>query len=290
MLRTLVLTALAMVAFAANSLLARAALADGAIDAASYTLIRLLAGALVLAAVVGWRAGAAGLRALPGSFVSAAALFAYALFFSLAYLRLGAATGALVLFAAVQGSMILWGMLRRDRPGPQELAGVAVAFAAFAWFLAPGLHAPDPAGAALMTLSGIAWGVYSLRGKGVADPLGATAGNFVRAALLALPLAPLALLGTPFGPAALTGEGVMLAVVSGAVTSGLGYVIWYAALPGLTATQGAVVQLTVPVIAAAGAALLLAEAPTLRLAVASVAILGGVALAILAKRRPAPRA
>ncbi len=287
---TLALTSLAMIAFAANSLLARAALAEGAIDASSYTVVRLVAGAVVLAAFVALRGGRASLAARPGSTASGVALLAYALFFSLAYLRLGAATGALILFASVQGTMILTGILGRDRPVPRELLGLAVAFAAFVWLLLPGLAAPDPLGAALMVLSGIAWGAYSLKGRGVRDPLAATAGNFVRAGLLSLPLLPLAFAGAPFGAASVSGEGLWLAVVSGAVTSGLGYVIWYAALPRLSTTQGAVVQLTVPVIALAGAALLLSEPPTPRLVLSAAAILFGVGLAVTAPKRAAASA
>jgi drug/metabolite transporter (DMT)-like permease len=217
----------------------------------------------------------------PGNWPSALALLAYALCFSAAYLRLGAATGALILFAAVQGSMLAWGFIRRDRPMAAELAGLAVAFAAFVWLLLPGLRAPDPMGSALMIASGIAWGVYSVRGRGVRDPLAETAGNFVRAALPCLPLLAAPLLG---GHA--SAHGMALGVVSGVVTSGLGYAVWYRALPRLSTTQAGTVQLTVPAIAAAGAALLLGEALTARLVIAACCILGGVALAIMA-RRPA---
>jgi drug/metabolite transporter (DMT)-like permease len=290
---TLALTALAMIAFAANSLLARASLGGGAIDAASFTAIRLCSGALALAVLVAvrrLRARAPGTRAFPlsapGDWISAAALFAYAIGFSLAYLRLGAATGALILFAAVQATMLLWGIARRDHPSLAELAGLAIAFAAFVYLLLPGAllvlgaGAPDPLGGLMMTGAGIAWGAYSLRGRGVRDPLEATAGNFLRAAPMCLALVLL-----PMAGGAVSARGVGLALVSGVVASGAGYAVWYRALPHLRTVQAATVQLTVPLIAAVGAVVLLGEALTLRLLIAGPCLLGGVALAILARRR-----
>ena len=276
---TLLLTAVAMLAFAANSLLARAALGHGAIDAVGFTAIRLVTGAVALGLLL--RRRPAGLRALPGSWPSAGALLAYALAFSLAYLRLGAATGALILFAAVQGSMLAWGLLRGDHPTPREATGLAIAFAAFVYLLLPGLDRPDLAGSLLMMLAGASWGVYTLRGRAAANPLAATAGNFIRAALPCLPL-----LGWAAWHGHATAEGIVLATVSGVVTSGLGYAVWYRALPRLNTTQAATVQLTVPPLATAGALLLLGEALPLRLAVAGTALLGGVALAILSRRQP----
>jgi drug/metabolite transporter (DMT)-like permease len=278
---TFLLTCIALVAFAANSLLARAALADGAIDAASYTAVRMISGAAILALVVFARGRRDEARTRPGSWPSALAILAYALAFSFAYLRLGAATGAVILFACVQGTMVLWGALRADRPTPHELAGLAIAFAALVWLLLPRLDAPDPLGSALMAAAGIAWGVYSLRGRGSGDPVEATAGNFVRAALLCLPLAATPFLGGHADP-----TGLALAVFSGAVTSGLGYVVWYGVLPRLTTTQAAAVQPAAPVIAAFGGVMLLDEPMTLRLALASAGILGGLAIAAL---KPAAR-
>jgi drug/metabolite transporter (DMT)-like permease len=281
---TILLTAVAMIAFAANSLLARAALGADAIDAAGYTAVRLASGALALASLLMLSRGTRATRnSLPGTWSSALALFVYAIAFSLAYLRLGAAAGALILFASVQGTMILWGIVRRDRPNVPELCGLTTAFAAFVYLLLPGLGAPDPIGSILMIVSGIAWGIYSLRGRGARNPLDETAGNFIRSVPMCLPLLLLPTFAEP-----LTAAGIGLAVVSGVVASGLGYAIWYRSLPGLSTTQAAVVQLTVPVIAAFGAVLFLAETPTLRLALCSACILGGVALAILA-RRPAGR-
>ncbi|MBL8806101.1 MAG: DMT family transporter [Rhodospirillales bacterium] len=278
---TILLTCVALVAFAANSLLARAALADAAIDAASYTAVRMISGAAILVAVVFLRRREGAIRARPGSWISALAIFAYALAFSLAYLRLGAATGAVILFACVQGTMVLWGIARAERPHLYEIAGLAVAFAALLWLLLPRLDAPDPLGSALMALAGAAWGVYSVRGRGAGDPIDATAGNFVRAAILCLPLAAAPLFG---GHA--SGPGLLLAVVSGAVTSGLGYVVWYRVLPHLTTTQAAAVQPAAPVIAAFGGVMLLGEPLTARLIIASAGILGGLALAAL---KPAAR-
>ena len=272
---TMGLTMIAMLAFAGNSLLARAALMGGAIDAASFTAIRLAAGAVVLAALLRLR-GEPVLRA--GGWASAAALFCYAIGFSLAYLRLGAATGALILFASVQVGMIGWGLWRGQRPGLQASLGLAVAVAAFVVLLLPGLRAPDPLGAALMTGAGLAWAVYSLR-PGTGPALARTGGNFIRATVLAAPLAGLALAA---GHA--DSQGIVLALVSGGVTSGLGYAVWYQALPGLRPLQAASVQLTVPLIASLGAVSFLTETLTSRLVLCGLCLLGGVALTILSPR------
>ena len=281
-------TALAMIAFAANSLLARMALGGALIDAISFTTIRLVSGAVLLALLLlaRQRNGVRASRA-PGTWPSAIMLLAYALAFSLAYLRLDAATGALILFASVQGTMIGTGLARGDRPTGPELAGLVIAATAFFYLLLPGLHTPDLEGSLLMMLSGIAWGVYSLRGRGSADPLGDTAGNFIRSALIMTLLATLVISAFAGGPAILHAAplGIGLGIVSGAVTSGLGYVIWYRALPSLTTTQAATVQLSVPIIAAAGAVAFLSEMLTLRLMIASICILGGVGLAILSRQR-----
>ncbi|MGH6761956.1 MAG: DMT family transporter [Phyllobacterium sp.] len=276
----LTMTGVAMIAFAANSLLARVALSDTAIDAASYTAIRLVSGAMALAMLLAAQRRTKATTGLRGNWPSAFALFFYAVAFSFAYLRLGAATGALILFSAVQGTMIAHGLLHRDQPTPAELFGLAIAFCAFVYLLLPGLHAPDAFGSLLMIVAGIAWGAYSLRGRGVTEPLAETAGNFARTAPICLFLLPFS-----FVQGHVTAKGILLAVASGVVASGLGYAIWYRALPHLSTTQAAVVQLTVPVIAAFGAAVFLSEVITLRLALASLFILGGVGLAILSRRR-----
>jgi len=279
---TLLLTALAMVAFAANSLLCRLALVDPTIDPASFTAVRLVAGAVTLALLVALRGGGKNLIAA-GSWRSAAALFGYAIAFSFAYVTLGASTGALILFGAVQMTMIGVGLARGERLGVLQWTGALVAVGGLAYLLAPGLHAPSPIGAALMAGAGVAWGSYSLFGRSARsqrfEPTTTTAGNFLRAA-------PVALLVIPFMPAlTLSAHGVTLAIASGAIASGLGYAVWYSALKGLRASEAAIVQLTVPVIAAAGAILFLSEALTLRFALASVAILGGVALVLVAQTR-----
>jgi drug/metabolite transporter (DMT)-like permease len=265
-----------MLAFAANSLLARGALGGGGMDAASFTAIRLISGAVALAVLLTLQRGRAIWLRPPGNWVSAACLFAYAIGFSLAYLRLGAATGALILFAAVQASMIGWGAFRGQHPGRRELVGLAIAFAAFVWLLLPGLHAPDPLGAVLMMAAGVAWGAYSLRGRMAGPPLEETAGNFLRTVPVCV------LLGLVGGHA--DGRGVVLALLSGIVGSGLGYAIWYRALPLLRPMAAASVQLTVPLIAALGAVVFLSEALTFRLAAAGLCILGGVGLTIMVRR------
>ncbi|WP_246217853.1 DMT family transporter [Jiella pacifica] len=305
-MRSLWPTILAMIAFAGNSLLARLALADGAVDAAGFTALRLLSGAAVLAVIVfaprlaaqsprGRRGSDAAVASAPparleGSLVATLALSAYALFFSLAYLRLGAAVGALILFASVQATMIAVGVARGERPSPREAAGLALAFGAFVWWLAPGLTRPDPLGLSMMVASGIAWGVYSLKGRGARDPVAATAGNFIYAVPLALPLLAASILaargpaGSLFG-GVITLEGALIACLSGAVTSALGYILWYRALAGLTALAAAIVQLSVPVIAAVGAVLFLGEPLTARFAVAGSLVILGIGFALVSKRR-----
>ncbi|WP_332671668.1 DMT family transporter [Aromatoleum sp.] len=270
--RTAALTVAAMLAFAANSLLCRIALRDTHIDAASFTAIRLASGALMLWLVVRVRGGLVGPH---GNWPSALALFAYAAAFSYAYLTLPAAAGALLLFGAVQATMIGYGLWRGERLDVVQWAGLTLAGGGLVGLLLPGLAAPPAGGAALMIASGIAWGVYSLRGRGAGNATSVTAGNFIRA----LPFA--AVLGLAMLPRAdLDAAGVAYAIASGALASGLGYAIWYSALPGLRATSAATVQLSVPVIAALGAAVFLDEAITLRLALASAAVLGGIALVI----------
>jgi len=274
---TLALTALAMLAFAANSLLTRLALAAGHIDAASFGSVRLVSGALVLAAIVRWRGSAA--TTARADWLAASMLWLYVACFSFAYLSLAAGTGALILFGCVQLTMFAVGLWRGERFVAVAWGGFVLAVAGFVVLVAPGLAAPEPMGSLLMAAAGVAWGVYSLRGRGAGEPVAATAGNFVRAAPLALVLS-LAMAGSAHASA----RGIALAVASGALTSGLGYVIWYAALPRLAALHAATVQLSVPVLAAIGGVLLLAEPLTPRLLLASAAILGGIALVLTARR------
>lgn len=266
------LTALAMIAFAGNSLLCRAALKGTSIDAATFTTVRMVSGAATLWLIVRFRGGD---RRLEGSWWSAFWLVAYAVAFSFAYVTLTAATGALLLFGAVQATMIAAGFSRGERFTPLQWLGFAIAIAGLGALMLPGAASPPALGAGLMVAAGIAWGFYSLRGRGAGDATRVTAGNFARAVPFAAAVS-IAMLGR----ASLDGAGVALAVASGAIASGVGYAIWYSALPSLKATVAATVQLSVPVIAAAGGVLLLGETLTLRLAACSVAILGGIALVV----------
>ena len=279
---TIVLTLVALVAFAANSLLNRMALAGHLIDATSYTAIRLGSGAAVLALLVRLRAG--DWRPLRGSGIAGPlALFGYAVPFSFAYLRIGAAAGALVLFGSVQLTMIGWGLARGERPTLRVWTGLALAAGGLAWLVLPAATRPDPVGTALMVIAGAAWGVYSLVGKRASDPLGPLAAN-ARSFLLATPLV-LFVGALQTSALHLSARGAALGAISGTVTSGLGYAIWYRALRGLTAMQAGIVQLSVPVIAAAGAVVLLHEQVSPRLLLSGMAVLGGVALVLSRRNR-----
>jgi len=276
--RIFILTFVAMTAFAGNSLLCRLALKQTRIDPASFTLIRIISGAIALQLIVTLRQRP---RGKAGSWPSALALFVYAAGFSFAYVSLPAGTGALLLFGAVQATMIIWAL--REGEGlrvPQRL-GLALALAGLVALVFPGLSAPPLGGSILMLSAGIAWGIYSLRGKRAGDPASATAGNFLRAAPMA---AVLSVALVPWARLDRTGAGY--AILSGAIASGVGYAIWYTVLPGLGSARAATVQLSVPVLAAAGGILFLGELITLRTVLASFAILGGIALVIL-ERRPA---
>ncbi len=271
-----VITLLAMIAFAANSLLCRLALKETSIDAATFTAIRILSGAVVLWLITRLRGGPLN---PPGNWLSALALFAYAAEFSFAYISLPAGTGALLLFGSVQATMIGYGLWSGERFRLRQVAGLALAFGGLVGLLLPGLTAPPLQGSALMLAAGVAWGVYSLRGRGAGDPTQITAGNFLRA----VPFAVALRLAVPSSIS--FGAGAWYAIASGALASGVGYAVWYTALKELKATHGATVQLSVPVIAATGGILFLGEHATLRLALASVAILGGIALVILGRNR-----
>lgn len=280
MLRTTALTATAMIAFAANSVLARLALAGNAIDDLGYTGWRLASGAVVLFLLTRMVGRRDTTRAVAGSWAQAAALFGYALAFSIAYLWLGAAVGAIVLFGAVQFGMIARALVAGDRPGAVEWMGLAVAFAALVWLVSPGVAAPSPLGVALMAFAGLCWAAYSLLGRGSVDPLADTTGNFIRC----LPVAVLLMAwGWRVHPP--DTAGLAYAITSGALASGLGYAVWYAVLPALSRVTAASVQLTVPAIAAAGAVVFIGEPLAARLIAASLAILAGIALAILAGER-----
>ena len=274
--RIIFLTSLAMIAFAGNSLLCRAALKQTTIDAASFTTIRLISGAMMLWLVVRMSRGTQTGR---GNWLSAFALFVYAAFLSYAYASLTTAMGALLLFGAVQATMIGHGVWTGERLLKLQLLGLVIALAGLVGLLLPGLSAPPMFGSMLMLSSGVAWGVYSLRGRGAGDPTRVTAGNFLRAVPIAAALSVLMVDRT-----SLDSAGIWYAVASGALTSGIGYSIWYTALPALKAAKAATVQLSVPVIAALGGIIFLGEPLTLRMVLSSAAILGGIALVILEKQ------
>lgn len=264
-----------MVAFAANSLLCRVALKQTSIDAASFTFVRIASGALALWLIVRVRSAS---PQKAGSWVSAAALFAYAAGFSFAYINLPAGTGALLLFGAVQATMIFWALRRGEQMDLWQRLGLALAVAGLVMLVFPGVSAPPFVGAILMIVAGIAWGVYSLRGKNAGHPAAATAGNFLRAVPMA---AVLSLVFLPW--ARVDRAGIGYAVMSGAIASGVGYAIWYTALPGLRGASAASVQLVVPVFAALGGILFLGEQITLRFLFASAAVLGGIGLVVMAR-------
>jgi drug/metabolite transporter (DMT)-like permease len=279
---TAALTVLALIAFAANSVLCRLALGESAIDPASYTAVRLITGAITLwliSAFIGEKSfGKSG-----GSWISAAMLFSYAATFSFAYISLSTGTGALILFAAVQITMIAVGLSTGERPEILEWLGLSIAISGLIYLVSPGITAPSILGSVLMATAGIAWGIYSLRGRGASNPIGVTTDNFLRTVPLAVGIILLWL-----SKLTMTPTGFLWAALSGSITSGVGYVLWYAALPRLTATRAATVQLTVPVLAALAGAVLLSEAITPRLLISAVVILGGVALAI-SRRKSIPQ-
>ena len=272
------LTFLAMIAFAANSVLCRLALGGGHIDAASFATIRVIAGAVILAAIVLIRTE--GKIPRDANWRSALALYVYMAFFSFAYLTLAAGTGALILFGAVQLTMFIVALRAGESFSTLSWIGLVLAIGGLVYLVSPGVTAPDPLGAGLMAVAGIAWGVYSLLGRSATDPTRATAWNFV----LCVPLV-VATSAVFIGRFDVSQFGVALAVASGALASGVGYVIWYAALRGLAATSAATVQLSVPVIAAIGGVVFLSEDVTARLVIASIATLGGVAIVLMQRTK-----
>lgn len=282
-LRTVLLTALTLCCFAANSILTRVGLRDGGMDGLAFALIRIAAGAAMLALLLSRRG--AGRRKWGGDWPSALALVIYAAAFSVAYLSLPSGTGALILFGAVQVTMIGSGLVQGERPPLPEWCGVLVSISGLLVFLLPGLQRPPLAGSLLMLAAGIGWAAYSLRGRGNRDPLAATAGNFMRA----LPLALLPWLIV--GGVEIDTRGVLCALASGALASGLGYALWYTVLPALTALRASLVQLAAPMLVTVFGVLFLGEPLSLRLLAGSALILGGLAMATLyrARRATAPR-
>jgi drug/metabolite transporter (DMT)-like permease len=280
-LRTPLFSALALAAFAANSVLCRIALRHGTIDAATFSTVRLTAGAATLLVISAWmrREASPSSRSRKTSWLSAAMLFLYAIPFSFAYTRLSTGTGALILFGCVQSTMMTWALSSGERPHWLQWTGLALALGGLIWLVLPGLEAPSPTGAALMALAGFSWGVYSLRGRKAVNPLAETTTNFVRTVPLVLVVSLLA--RSQFH---VEREGVVLAIASGALASALGYVVWYEALRGLTATRAAAMQLLVPILAALGGVIFLAEAISARLVLSAVMVLGGIALTLLHSR------
>jgi len=301
--RIFILTLVAMIAFAGNSLLCRLALKQTSIDAASFTFVRIFSGAAALWLIMKIRRRlmvdrtasplvdtssdsslVTGHLSLPqaGNWPSALALFAYAAAFSFAYNSLSAGTGALLLFGAVQATMIFWGLRKGERLHAIQIVGLVLAVGGLVVLLFPGLSAPPLSGSILMIGAGLAWGIYSLRGKAEKNPASATAGNFLRAVPFA---AVVSIILLPW--ARVDSLGISYAVLSGAIASGVGYTIWYTALSGLKAASAATVQLSVPVLAATGGILLLGEPITLRFVFAAIAVLGGIALVVIEKHHAA---
>jgi drug/metabolite transporter (DMT)-like permease len=275
--QTAAFATLALLCFAANSVLCRVALRDGAIDPASFSSIRIVSGAVMLL-VASWTRGAA--RETPKSWMSAVMLFLYAVPFSFAYTGLTTGTGALILFGAVQITMLAAAAWSGERLCPMQWLGVAAALAGLVYLVSPGLTAPPLFAATLMGMAGFSWGIYSLRGRGLVNPLAQTTSNFARATPMVLVISVVALSHVHVEP-----RGIVFAIASGAVASGLGYVAWYAALRGLTATRAAVLQLLVPVLAAAGGVVLLTEPVSLRLIVSAMLVIGGIALTLAYRSR-----
>ncbi len=275
--KTFLFTSFALIAFAANSVLCRLALDDHTIDAVSFTVIRLISGAITLVLILRMRSSGSD-TTINVNWVATLMLFLYAITFSFAYITLNTATGALILFGAVQMTMILITLKSGQRLHAAEWLGVFIAFAGFVYLVLPKVNTPSMTGFILMTVAGIAWGIYTLKGKGSASPLADTAYNFSRTIPL---VAVLALVAIPYVD--LSVNGIILATLSGAVASGIGYTIWYTALGGLSTVQAAVVQLLVPLIAAAGGVIFVSEAITLRLVVSTIMILGGILIVVLGK-------
>jgi drug/metabolite transporter (DMT)-like permease len=275
--KTLIFTSLALIAFAANSVLCRLALGDKTIDASSFTAIRLLSGAIVLLLITGISSNKSN-ATTKGSWSASLMLFLYAITFSFAYITLDTGTGALILFGSVQITMILLSLISGNRLHIIEWTGITISFAGFVYLILPGVSTPSTTGFLLMTTAGIAWGIYTLKGRGSINPLMDTAYNFFRTIPLVIILAIVTLQNAQY-----SFEGIVLAVLSGGIASGIGYAIWYVALGGLSATQAAVVQLLVPVIAAFGGVIFVSEVVTLRLTISATMILGGILMVVLGR-------
>ena len=277
LLKTIILTGLALIAFAANSILCRLALGSEAIDASSFTVIRLLSGTIVLLIIICSTRKTTRVST-KGSWAASFMLFTYAVTFSYAYISLDTGTGALILFGAVQITMILLSLITGTRLHFSEWTGVTIAFSGFVYLVLPGVTAPSTAGFLLMTVAGIAWGIYTLKGRSSKSPLMDTVYNFFRTTPFVILLAVITINNTNY-----SSEGILFALLSGGITSGIGYTIWYIALGGLSSTQAAVLQLSVPVIAALGGVVFVSEAITFRLIISATMVLGGILLVIIGK-------
>jgi drug/metabolite transporter (DMT)-like permease len=275
--KTLIFTSLALIAFAANSVLCRLALGEKTIDASSFTTIRLLSGAIVLLLITGISSNKSK-ATTKGSWSASLMLFLYAITFSFAYITLDTGTGALILFGSVQITMILLSLISGNRLHIIEWTGITISFAGFVYLILPGVSTPSTTGFLLMTTAGIAWGIYTLKGRGSNNPLTDTAYNFFRTIPLVIILAIVTMQNAQY-----SFEGIVLAVLSGGIASGIGYAIWYVALGGLSSTQAAVVQLLVPVIAAFGGVIFVSEVVTLRLTISATMILGGILMVVLGR-------
>ena len=281
LIKTILFTGLALIAFAANSVLCRLALGESAIDASTFTIVRLLAGAIVLTVIMRIskiKSNSNTNSSTKGSWPASIALFIYGLTFSFAYVTLDTATGALILFGSVQITMILMSIFSGNRLHISEWFGMAIAFTGFVYLILPGVTTPSVIGFLLMTVSGIAWGIYTLKGRGSKNPIMDTAFNFLRTMPFVIILAIVT-----FKYAHYSSEGILLAVLSGSIASGIGYMIWYSALSGLSVTQAAVLQLLVPVIAAVGGIIFFSESISFRLTVSSAMILGGILMVVLGR-------
>jgi len=275
--KTIILTGLALIAFAANSVLCRIALGNEAIDASSFTVIRLLSGAFVLLIIIS-TTGRAKEVSTKGSWAASFMLFLYAVTFSYAYISLDTGTGALILFGSVQITMIFLSHLSGTRLLITEWTGVVIAFIGFIYLILPSVTMPSVSGFLLMTVAGIAWGFYTLKGRGSKNPLMDTAYNFIRTIPFILILAISTIDNINY-----SSEGIVLAVISGGITSGIGYTIWYVALGGISSTQAAVLQLSVPVIAALGGVVFASESITFRFTISAAMVLGGILVVVLGK-------
>lgn len=280
--KTITLTCLALIALSANSVLCRLALENDAIDASSFTVLRLLSGAIVLLIIISTTRNTA-VTSSRGSWSASFMLFLYAITFSYAYISLDTGTGALILFGSVHITMILLSHISGTRLHITEWFGVIIAFAGFIYLILPGITTPSFIGFLLMTVAGIAWGIYTLKGHGSKSPLMDTAYNFFRT----IPFVVLLAIST-FNNINYTSEGILLALLSGGITSGIGYTIWYIVLGGLSSTQAAALQLTIPVIAAIGGVIFVSEAITFRLIISATMVLGGILIVVLGKYYSTP--